>query len=167
MSKKEAINKIAFLIEEASKIAKEELNIDNIFYNEGYVDLLVSSKLNHTYNIETQGADAFDNEGKWAEYKTINESSKSTGSFQFHWISKEKLEKYNKSNFYFIVRNGTKILRIYTIEKEKIMFHLIKAFEEGERKRLKLKIKKSINAHKSFSEKTLIKMGAKLIYKNE
>ena len=90
------------------------MGVRNLFYNEGYVDLLIADALGHTYNVATQGPDGYSEGGDWCEYKTINAKvgkdggpSWKGGTFQFHWLSKAKVEKYEKTdNFYFVLRDG-------------------------------------------------------------
>lgn len=159
-----AIKRIADLIQEAQDISEKELGINNIFYNESYIDMIIADILGHDYNSETQGGDAFDLEGNWIEYKTINANSKGTGSFQFHWLSHEKIEKYRKSKFFFIVRQGARILRIYHIDNKILIPILEEKYKEGEERRKTLGKEKSIDAHKSFSEKKLLELGGELIY---
>ena len=50
----------------------DSIGVRNLFYNEGYVDLLIADALGHTYNTATQGPDGYSVNGDWCEYKTIN-----------------------------------------------------------------------------------------------
>jgi len=116
------------------------MGIRNLFYNEGYVDLLIADALGHTYNTATQGPDGFSVNGDWCEYKTINakpgkdgKPSWSGGTFQFHWLSKSKIEKYEKTDsFYFVLRDGVDLMEIWSLPSS-IVCPLLrqKAIEKG------------------------------------
>ena len=90
----EAIKQIQSLLQEAEQIAKDELGLDNIFYNERFVEMFMANHLGHEYGNNTQGGDALDATETPTEYKAINLRSKSKGTFQFHWLSKNKIKKY-------------------------------------------------------------------------
>lgn len=161
MDNKELDN-LTYYLEEANKIAKEN-GLGNIFYNEAYAEIIMADKLNHIYN-EGQDCDAFDEEGNKVEYKSINLSSKSKGkSFQFHWLSKNKIDKYSENKyFYFAERYGTTIKSIYRINASIILDDLInKAKEKGTYDDSN---KTKTGAHKSYSLKAIKNKGAILIY---
>ena len=155
------LEEISNHINEANKLAREN-GFGNIFYNEQYLEIIISNILNHKYT-EGQGSDAVDLDGFDVEYKTINLDNKSAGSFQFHWLSKNKIEKYEKcKNIYFCTRRGTEILEIYELKSEIILPFLInKAKEKGTYCENN---KKKISAHKSFSLSKIKSLGGKLIY---
>jgi hypothetical protein len=140
-----SVKKIEKLLKEAEKIAKDELGLDNIFYNERFIELFAASKLNHEYGNNTQGGDAFEtNIQKPTEYKAINLRNKGKKStFQFHWLSDKKVKKYKQTdNMYFIVRDGITIKKIYKV-KSKEVFPYIDKNATGS---------KSINGHVGFNE---------------
>jgi hypothetical protein len=140
----------------AQKIAKDELGLDNIFYNERFIELFIADRLGHKYGNNTQGGDAIEKE-RPTEYKAINTRSKSgKGTFQFHWLSDKKIEKYKETkNMYFAIRDGITILRIYRVATKQIM----------ERVDKKATGSKDIRGHASFSEKTLKEtLKPKLVY---
>lgn len=53
-----SVSKIQKLLEEAQQIAKNELGLENIFYNERFIELFIADKLGHEYGNNTQGGDA-------------------------------------------------------------------------------------------------------------
>ena len=143
----EAINKIQELLQQAEAIAKDELGLDNIFYNERFVEMFMAHKLGHSYGNNTQGGDALDANNKPVEYKAINRRSKGTGTFQFHWLSDNKIKKYAATdNMYFAIRDGVSIEKIYEVPTSRIM-PILEAKASGD---------SSINGHAGFNEKRLI-----------
>ena len=118
-------------ISEIGRRFKEEKNENNIFYNEKYMDYIIAKHLNLIVGTGTQGADALDEDGNDVELKTINMASKSKGSFQFHWLSKNKLDKYKKTKtVYFIYRFGPEIVKIIKCPMEYIFPELLKRAKE-------------------------------------
>ena len=89
----------------------------------------------------------------------INLRSKSKGTFQFHWLSKNKIKKYAQTNnMYFAIRDGVTIEKIYEVPTDVIMPVL----------EAKATNSKSINGHAGFNEKKLIEeFNAKLVYDAE
>jgi len=157
---KTAIEKIQFHLEEAQQIAKEELGLNNIFYNERYLEMFIADKLGHEYGNNTQGGDAIDKNGNPTEYKAINLRNKSKkGTFQFHWLSENKMKKYAQTDkMYFAVRDGVTLLKIYELPTTTLM-PLLEAKSSGS---------KSINAHFGFDESKLLnEYKAKLIYQKQ
>ena len=154
----ESIKKIEKLLQQAEKIAKEELELDNIFYNERFIELFAAAKLNHLYGNDTQGGDAFEPDiKKPTEYKAINLRNKGkNASFQFHWLSTKKVNKYKQTdNMYFIVRDGVTIQKIYKV-KSKEVFPFIDKNSTGSA---------SINGHVGFNENKVIDiLKGKVIY---
>lgn len=144
----ESINRIEQLLQEAERIAKDDLGINNLFYNESFVELFMAAKLDHEYNNNTQGGDAIEPLiSKPTEYKAINSRSKSKGSFQFHWLSENKIKKYqNTENMYFAVRDGVTITDIYKVPTSQIM-PLLESKSTNS---------KSINGHAGFNVDKLI-----------
>ena len=158
------VDEIVNLIDKAYSIAKE-IGIRNLFYNERFLELMIAKKLGHKASINTQGCDAIDEYGNSIEYKTINLANKTAGSFQFHWLSKNKIEKYQKTKYiYFVVRDGVEIIKIYKLSSNKLLPELIaKAKEKGTYCDTETKI----GAHKSYCLNTIIRKGAKLVYENK
>ena len=151
---KKKIDKIYSLLKQAEDIAMTE-GYGNIFYNEQFIELFTANKINERWNTETQGGDAFDSGGNPTEYKAINMRSKGKGSFQFHWLSEKKIEKYKQcKTMNFIIRDGITIKEIYELPTSK----LIGLIEE------KATGSKDISGHKSFSLDDIIRKGAKKIY---
>lgn len=145
----DAVNKIEKLLLEAQEIAKTELDLDNIFYNERFIELFIANKLGHIYGNNTQGGDAIEPDtNKPTEYKAINLRNKNkNGSFQFHWLGANKLKKYSETdNMYFVVRDGITIIDIYKVETDKIIDSIQK----------KSTGTKSINGHWGVNLKNLI-----------
>ena len=153
MNKTEAVKKIHSLLLEAQNVAKDELDLDNIFYNERFIELFMSEELGHEYGNNTQGGDAFELDiNKPTEYKAINLRSKGKGSFQFHWLSNKKIKKYKETeNMYFSVRDGVTIKEIYKVPTEKVSPYLDKNATGSD----------DIGGHTSFSvEKLITELGA-------
>jgi hypothetical protein len=147
---KQSVDKMKQHLLEVEKIAKEELGIDNVLYNERYMEILIADVLGHSYNLDTQGGDAYEADiQKETEYKSINLRNKSGGgSFQFHWLSDNKMEKYSSNeNVYCVERDGVTIKEILKVPMSKILKELVSKSSGS----------KSISAHKSFSKKSLIK----------
>jgi hypothetical protein len=147
----EAVTKIEELLLEAQNIAKDELGLNNIFYNEQFIELFIAHKLGHIYGNDTQGGDAIEPDiNKPTEYKAINLRNKSkSSSFQFHWLGANKLKKYNETdNMYFAVRDGITINDIYKVETNKII-NCIEKKSTGT---------KSINGHWGVNLKKLIEV---------
>ena len=143
---KERILQIISKLKEGVEISKE-LQIRNLLYNEAYVDLMIAVCLGHKYNIKTQDGDALDAEGNPVEYKCIvKKNGVYSGSFQFHWLSKEKIAKYNQcTHFYFAWRDGFEIEKIINVPRDVLMPEIIK--KAGPRG--------STAGHKSFSSTTI------------
>ena len=151
---KGSILKIKNHLKEAEKIAEEELGISNIFYNEGFIELFMADDLNHKWNSETQGGDAYEMDESPTEYKAVNTRSKSKGSYQFHWLSDKKVKKYSETkNMYFATRDGVSITEIYKLPTEKLLSKIEEKSTGG----------KSISGHVSFSLNQLKTMGAEQI----
>jgi len=168
--KQDPVKALSMKIREAEYIAEQYLSINNLFYNEQYMEVVISDLLGHEYNNHTQDPDAFNQDGEWVEYKSINisgceQSDIRNKSFQFHWISANKIENYRKlKDIYFIVRHNSKPLEIYKLDASVILPDLETAFNKAEIERIKLDKKKNINAHKSYSLEAVKKLGAELIY---
>ena len=149
VNKTESVKKIHSLLLEAEKIAKDNLDLDNIFYNERFIELFMSTELGHEYGNNTQGGDAFEIDiSKPTEYKAINTRNKTgKGSFQFHWLSENKVKKYKETeNMYFCVRDGVTIKEIYKVPTEKVSPYLDKNATGSD----------DIGGHTSFSVVKLI-----------
>jgi len=152
----EAIKQIQALLQEAEQLAKDELGLDNIFYNERFIEMFMADHLGHEYGNNTQGGDALDVTKTPTEYKAINLRNKTKGTFQFHWLSKNKIAKYAETNnMYFAVRDGVTIQRIYEVPTSTVM-PILEAKATGD---------KSINGHAGFNEKKLVEeLNATLVY---
>ena len=124
-----------------------ELNISNLLYNESYVDLLIAVHLGHKYNLETQGADALEKDGTPTEYKAVKKRhGRYSGSFQFHWLSTEKIQKYDRcKHFYFVWRDEFEVEKIIKVKKETLMAEIKSKAGAGG----------STAGHKSFSCATI------------
>jgi len=159
----DAISKIAEHIRAAAQLARDH-TLGNIFYNEGYVDLLIAQTLGHTYNEQTQGPDAYDEDGRWCEYKAINAKADGSfgGSFQFHWLSKPKIEKYRETHrFYFALRDGPEIKEVWSLDASVV----VPLLEEKAREKGTLDASKTkTDAHKSFTLAGIKKLGAVKAY---
>ena len=149
------IEQITNLITEADKIAKDN-GVENLFYNEMFMELIVASKLGHTWTPHTQGGDAHEADTQSpTEYKLINVRSKSAGSYQFHWLSNDKMSELSKTqNMYFGRRDGVELLEVYKVPTSTIL-PLIAEKATGS---------DSIDGHKSFSHKKILELGGELVY---
>ena len=158
MDYEEVSSRIEKLLLEAERIALEELGLRNIFYNEQFIELFMAVRLNHDFGNNTQGGDAIEKDtNSPTEYKAINQRSKSgKGTFQFHWLSENKVNEYKKTeNMYFAIRDGVTIIKIYKVSSKKIMPYIDRNATGS----------KDIGGHTGFSEKTLVsKLDAELIY---
>ena len=152
------VEKIVQLLSEADKIAKEN-GISNLFYNEMFMELFAAQKLGHNWNPHTQGKDATEPEqNSPTEYKFINLRNKNKGSFQFHWLSNDKMDELSKTeNMFFGLRDGVDIIEIYKLPTTKIL-PLIAEKATGSKK---------TDGHKSFSLKQIKELGAELVYENK
>jgi hypothetical protein len=154
MEGKNWIKQISELLEQADSIARKN-NVDNLFYNEMFMELIMADKLGHTWESHTQGGDAVENQ-KPTEYKLINLRNKSgSGSYQFHWLSNDKMDELSKTeNMYFAKRDGIVIKEILKLETDAIL-PLIAEKSTGS---------DSIHGHKSFAHSTIKKLGGKVVY---
>ncbi|MBI2968962.1 MAG: hypothetical protein HYY40_14265 [Bacteroidetes bacterium] len=156
---KRKINNIIKKLRQGVEIGGK-MAIKNLLYNEGYVDLLIATCLGHKYNIGTQGADALDKHNNPVEYKCVaKKEDKYTGSFQFHWLSKNKVKKYRKcSHFYFAWRDGFEVEKIIRVKQKVLMNQIIR--KKGR--------KGSTAGHKSFGckfiEDLVEKKKARIVY---
>jgi hypothetical protein len=152
------IEQITNLLVEADKIAVEN-GVDNLFYNEMYIELNAASKLGHLWSAHTQGGDALEpGTNKPTEYKFINERSKSKGSFQFHWLSNHKMNELRKTdNMYFGLRDGVNINKIYKLPTSVLIPHIEQKATNSDK----------TDGHKSFSLKNILNMGAELVYESK
>lgn len=140
----------------------------NILYNEQYKELELAMTLGHIYN-EGQGEDATVNNEN-CEYKTMVGEK---GSFQYHWISKEKLDKIKDTpHHYFGVYNKdtSKLDKIYYLPVGKILPEIEAVYLLAEKNRVLLnenttkKKTKNIDAHKSFSLSKIKTLGAQVVW---
>lgn len=136
-------------IQSAYELA-EQLELGNIFYNEGFAEFFLAQDLGHTWNTKTQGPDGFDPIGHPVEYKM---RSANDVSFQFHWLSDEKIARLSETEFvYFATRNQTEFTGIYCIKMKDLMPSLLE----------NRKTDRS-GGHRSYSLNTLIELGAYLV----
>lgn len=66
------------------------------------------------------------NKKRPVEYKAINERSKSgKGSFQFHWLSENKIKGYAETeDMYFAIRDGVTLKKIYQVPTTDVIPYL-------------------------------------------
>ena len=152
MGNNKIIQEIITHLTDAVSKAKS-LGYENILYNERYVELLMANILGHKYDNHTQGGDAIETVNGIncpTEYKSINIQGKNgviKGSFQFHWLSDEKITRYRETkNMYFCIRDGIEILEIYQVHTNVIM-PLLESKKSGS---------DSINGHAGISLKKAI-----------
>ena len=120
------VTKIKSLLKQAQDLAQDELGLENIFYNERFVELMIANELGHEYGNNTQGGDAWDPvKKKPVEYKAINLRSKGKGTFQFHWLSQNKINQYSQTeDMYFCIRDGVQIKEIYRVPTKTVIPYL-------------------------------------------
>lgn len=167
---KSKVTMVSYYLKRAQEVAYT-IGVRNLFYNEQYVELIVAELLGHTYNTLTRGADAHDGGGNPVEYKAINLSTTPRGSFQFHWLSKNKLDSYGSmKDIYFILRYDSAIEEIWKLPMSTIFSDLVEKYEKAETDRIMLNTisndnkNKNINAHKSYSLNKVKELGAILVY---
>ena len=127
----------------------------------------MAHKLGHEA-IEGQGEDARDENNEKAEYKC---QTGRNGSWQFHWLSEEKIKEYEScTNVYLGIKEGPKILEILKIPM-KVIFPYLKEKADIAIEKMKIlneggiyKKKKNIDAHKSFSLGQMTELGAVKVY---
>lgn len=120
-------------------------NINDILYNQKYLELLAAQRHGLIYNPEQQGADATFPNGDEVEIKCCKEG----GSWQFHWLSNNKMDKIRRTtHLLFAIHDGYSIVRSYLVPTSRVL-GLIEQKATGTA---------NIGGHKSFSEKQLRKM---------
>lgn len=149
MTETERNLKIALLRDalELSYNIAEELELGNIFYNEGFAEFFLAQDLGHEWNKKTQGPDGFSDEGG-AEYKM---RSSPDGNFQFHWLSEKKMNRM-KEEFtwaYFATRNRTHFTEVWRIP----MSSLLPTLNESS-------VPTGGSGHRSYGLQELIDLGA-------
>tara|TARA_R110000851_G_scaffold7749_5_gene29815 strand:+ start:525 stop:1010 length:486 start_codon:yes stop_codon:yes gene_type:complete len=150
------VDEIVECLASADKIAGEN-GIDNLYYNEMFMELVMASKLEHKFEAHTQGGDAIEPDtGKPTEYKLINTRNKSGGgSYQFHWLSNAKMDELRKTeNMYFGRRDGVELVEVLRLPSS-VILPLIEEKATGT---------DSIHGHKSFAHSTIRKLGGEIVY---
>jgi len=151
------LDKIEKKLEEIQHLATN-LGINDIFRNKKFIEVLAARKLGHKWANKCYGADAYEEvDGVIypTEYKSSQDKGHGPGSFQFHWLSENKMKKIKEcKNIYFITMNGVTLLKIYKISTSKII-DLISENSTGSI---------SIQGHKSFHLPQLISMGAERVF---
>lgn len=108
--------------------------------------------------ITTQGFDALDENNTPTEYKTINVNNNICKTYQFHWLSDNKIIKISKTkNIIFVKRNNSKILEIVKLPTECILNKILEKSTGDD----------SINGHIGFSHKKIMSLGGKVVWKNK
>lgn len=169
-----SVAKISNHLKSAQEIAYT-IGVKNLFYNEQYIELFIADLLGHTYNPNTRGTDAYDENGNMVEYKTINlVSTPRYGSFQFHWLTKDKIDSYSSAkDVYFALRYDLIIYEVWKLPMGVILPDLWERYTKAEVKRLVLNVaagsnkSKNIDAHIGYSLSTIKKLGAVLVYKED
>jgi hypothetical protein len=143
--RREKIDEMKKLLSRVYELA-DDLGYDNIFYNEGFAELLLADKLGHTWNHKTQGPDAWLPNMEAAEYKT----AKPGGSYQFHWLSEKKMQRIKEIQWvYFAVRDRLTFTNIRRIRMDK----LVPLLEQSS-------AIKGGSSHRSFSQTEIAILGA-------
>jgi len=150
------IHKIEKRLEEIQHLATN-LGVRDIFRNKKFIEIFTAHKLGHEWNDKSYGADAYEmiNGREYpTEYKSTQDNGNGPNSFQFHWLSENKIEKIKAChNIYFIITRGVTILEIYRISTSKII-DLISEKASGSI---------SIQGCKNFQLPQLISLGAERI----
>lgn len=124
-------------------------SIEDVLYNQKYLEIMAAERHGMIYNPNTQGADATNPiTGGDVEIKCCREG----GSWQFHWLSKNKMEKLKRTETIILaVHNNYEILRSYKLDSTRCdqIKILIEQKSTGT---------SNIGGHKSFSEKQLKKL---------
>jgi len=142
----EKVNRLRAILEEAYDIA-EELELGNIFYNEGFAEFFLAEDLGQTWNKKTQGPDGFSAEGHPTEYKM---RSTPDGNFQFHWLSEKKMSRITEIEWvYFATRNRTRFTEVWRIPLENILPTLSES-----------SVPQGGSGHRSYGLNELIDLGA-------
>ena len=151
------LHKIEKKLEEIQHLATN-LGIKDIFRNKKFIEILAAHKMGHRWNDKPYGADAYESIDGCeysTEYKSAQDNGNGPGSFQFHWLSDNKMQKIKECrNIYFIITRGVTILEIYRISTSNII-DLISEKASGSI---------SIQGHKSFHLPQLISLGAERIF---
>lgn len=121
--------------------------IDDVLYNQKYLELLAAERHGMVYNPDPQGADATNpSTGGDVEIKCCKEGY----SWQFHWLSNNKMQKLrNTESFILAVHDGYAITRSYLVDRAQLL-GMIESKATGTA---------NIGGHKSFTEKQLAKLG--------
>ena len=146
----ETLKGIQDKLEEIERMAAY-IGISDIFRNKKFIEVAAANILQHKWNDKPYGADAYEMiDGQ--EYPTEYKSAKIGGSFQFHWLSQNKMAKIKEcKNIYFLVTEGVKILEIWTLPTYRVFNEILEKSTNG----------KSTAGHKSFSLAKLKDLGAK------
>ena len=121
------VTKIKSLLKQAQDLAQDELGLENIFYNERFVELMIVNWVMST--VTTHRVVTWDPvKKKPVEYKAINLRSKGKGTFQFHWLSENKINQYSQTeDMYFGSRDGVQIKEIYRVPTKTVIPYLKKS----------------------------------------
>ena len=142
----EKVSRLRRILEEAYDIA-EELELGNIFYNEGFAEFFLAEDLGETWNKKTQGPDGFSIEGHPTEYKM---RSSPDGAFQFHWLSEKKMGRITETEWvYFATRNRTRFTEVWQIPFVNILPTLTES-----------SVPQGGSGHRSYGLNELIELGA-------
>tara|TARA_R100000655_G_scaffold109888_1_gene166147 strand:- start:2981 stop:3484 length:504 start_codon:yes stop_codon:yes gene_type:complete len=145
----ETLKEIQTRLEEIEKMASY-IGISDIFRNKKFIEVAAANQLQHKWNDKPYGADAYELVDG-IEHPTEYKSARVGGSFQFHWLSENKMAKIREcKHIYFLVTEGVRILEIYTIPTYLIFEDILEKSTNG----------KSTAGHKSFSLTKLKEMGA-------
>ena len=112
-------NKLAILIDKLTELDElaKSLGIENIYGTAGISDLIASHTLKHDYVIDQHGPDGI-KDGKHFEYKVANPSDPTRPSWNFKLETPLKEKDKHISKYYFISKDGTKMLGIWECEPE-------------------------------------------------
>ncbi len=119
--------KIVSLIREAQKIAKDELNIENILQPGIIKELIIADVLGHTLIPKKHLSDAKDNQGNFYEYLTSinrkNVISNKGSSFQIDRLTPTNLDRIKRNAaFYFaFFENHLTVEEIYCVKTEEVL----------------------------------------------
>ena len=147
------ISDIENILIQTIKIGREMYGCNNILIRERFVEILTAEKLNHKWNPELRGADAWalDSDGKYTvpiEYKSSDVNTNKELSMQF---CKPTYKLYNDlkeyGGLYIIKKDGADILEIW----EASIPSLLPVF--------KYKMENKGKTNMRFTEKEMIREG--------
>ena len=122
------------------EIGRREYGCKNIFTKEGYIELIMSKKLGHTWNPNIrESPDAWDENGVPTEYKSVNINK--TPTFQFCGLTKAKIDGFSThAHLYWTFKDGSKILEIFKINMRDIIVLCLEKLGDKEKSQVTISL---------------------------